>query len=146
MSTFHHFTEIKAWQESRALVGEVYVLTAGGAIARDFTFRDQWRRAAISVMNNIAEGFARGTDAQFKHFLAIARGSFAETESMVFLAVDLGYLTSTDTDALSRRIGFTAALIAKLTTYLRSSDVREDHCTYQAQVTSGLPDFRTSGL
>jgi four helix bundle protein len=145
MATFRHFSEIQAWQEARGLARAVYEATGSAAMSRDFALRDQLRRAAVSVMNNIAEGFARGSDAEFAHFLDIARGSSAEVESMIFLLEDLAPDMRNGIPELRRRIDLTAALIAKLTTYLRNSQAREPESPYQVHETSGLPDLRTSG-
>jgi four helix bundle protein len=112
---------------------------------RDFALRDQLRRAAVSIMNNIAEGFARGSDRQFASFLDIARGSAAEVESMLYLLEDIAPVLSHEIPPLRKRIDLILSLIAKLTTYLRSSSVRELEADYSANETSGLPDFRTSG-
>ena len=60
---------------------------------RDFTFRDQILRAAISIMNNIAEGFERGTKPELRRFLYIAKGSNAEVRSMLYLARKINYIT-----------------------------------------------------
>jgi four helix bundle protein len=142
MTTFRHFTDIQAWQEARALVALVYGLEIGN----DRAMRDQIRRAALSVMNNIADGFARGSDAQFAHFLNIARGSAAEVESMLYLLDDISPALRPSLPAIRQRLDLTVSLIAKLTTYLRR--IGEPKSSYHATIeqTSGLPDFRTSGL
>ncbi len=105
-------------------------------------------------MNNIAEGFARGTDGQFAHFLSIARGSAAEIGSMLYLLEDIAPQLAAQIPAVRDRLDLTVALIAKLTSYLRNSRLAEDATAYAApelanvspsQRTSGLPDLRTSG-
>jgi four helix bundle protein len=92
MATFKRFEDIKAWQKARKLTKEVYEVTAGNDMSRDYALRDQVRRAAISVMANIAEGCARRTDKEFANFLNIARASGAETQSHLYVALDLGYI------------------------------------------------------
>ena len=96
-------------------------------------------------MNNIAEGFARGTDAQFAQFLTIARGSAAEVESMFYVIEDIAPALQTELTALRLQLDLIISLIAKLTTYLRKSQARESEDMYSVHETSGLPDFRTSG-
>lgn len=94
------FEDLRVWQKSRELAGAVYRVTSHGPFARDFGLRDQIRRAAVSVMSNVAEGFGRHSRADMRHFLAIARGSAFELRSQLYLAHDLGYLTDSDHDHL----------------------------------------------
>ena len=70
MGTVKYFEEFKIWQDARELVGEIYAFTGGG---RDYGFNDQIQRAAVSVMNNIAEGAESGSVYMFKRFLLIAK-------------------------------------------------------------------------
>lgn len=86
----------------------VYALLAN---CKDFSFRDQMQRAALSVMNNISEGFERRTKKDFAHFLDLAKGSAGEVRSMTFAAEDVGILKACDAEqlrsdyeTLSRRI------------------------------------------
>ena len=83
------FEDVIAWQKARELTKDIYTDFSS---LRDFGFRDQIFRASVSIMNNIAEGFDRGTDRELKQFLVIARGSAAEVRSMLILAKDLGYI------------------------------------------------------
>jgi four helix bundle protein len=145
MATFRHFSDIQAWKEARGFARSIYELTGSGRMPGDLALRDHLRRAAVSVMNNIAEGFARGTDPQFAKFLDIARGSAAESESMLFLLEDLVPPMSAEIVALRKRLDLITSLIAKLTSYLRNPQVRESEVGYDSHETSGLPDFRTSG-
>ena len=88
------FEELRIWQDARALVGAVYKdLAFGTAGGRDRAFCGHVRRAAISTMNNIAEGFERSTNADFVRFLNIAKGSCGEVRSLYYLAEDLGYVS-----------------------------------------------------
>jgi four helix bundle protein len=77
------FEDIIAWQKAELLAIEVYNYFNN---SKDFGFREQIQRAAVSIMNNIAEGFERGTNKEFIHFLFIAKGSCAEVRSMLHLA------------------------------------------------------------
>lgn len=79
------FEDIISWQKSRILVNEIYSLFKE---CRDYGFRDQIQRAAVSIMNNIAEGFDRMGDKEFRYFLKIALGSCGELRSMLYLAAD----------------------------------------------------------
>ena len=94
------FQDLIAWQRARILTAKIYRITSEGAFARDFGLKDQIRRAAVSVMSNIAEGFERGRPTEFHQFLSIAKGSCAELRSQLYVAVDAGYLKQDDFDAL----------------------------------------------
>ena len=84
----NRFEEIMVWQKAREFVNEIY----SKLNIKDFGFRDQMRNAAVSIMNNIAEGFERETNKEFKRFLFVARASGAEVRSMLYLALDLKYI------------------------------------------------------
>ena len=112
--SWNSFEDIKAWQDSRILVREVYAVTATGAWSRDYGLRDQIRRAAVSIMNNIAEGFARGSQAEFRRFLDFSRGSCAEVQSLLYVALDIGYLELSDFQRLRLMTTAPAAKIAGL--------------------------------
>jgi len=88
------FTELKVWQRSHTLVLQLYRLTSGFPAEERFGLTSQLRRAATSVPTNIAEGSKRRTSAEYARFLNIAEGSLAETEYLLILARDLGYLSS----------------------------------------------------
>ena len=80
------FEEIMAWHKARELTVVVYMKFSE---SKDFGFRDQIQRASISIMNNIAEGFERQSNNEFKHFLYVAKGSCGEVRSMLYAAKDL---------------------------------------------------------
>src|SRR6266511_2737933 len=86
------FEDLVAWQKARALTASIYRATDSGNFARDFGLRDQVRRAAVSVMSNVAEGFERGKSAEFHQFLCIAKASCAEVRSQLYVALDVGHL------------------------------------------------------
>lgn len=87
------FEDFIAWQKARELSSDVYKVTNDGKFARDFGLKDQIRRAAVSSMSNLAEGFERGRPAEFHQFLSIAKGSCAELRSQLYVALDVGYLS-----------------------------------------------------
>ena len=108
MSFAERFEELEIWQEARRLHRELYGSLRG---CKDYSFRDQMQRAALSVMNNIAEGFERKTKKDFAHFLDLAKASAGEARSMTFAAEDIGIMQKdeaeqlrTDYETLSRRI------------------------------------------
>ena len=94
------FEDLVAWQKARTLTATIYRSTAVGLFARDLGLRDQIRRAAVSTMSNIAEGFERGTPAEFHRFLSVAKASCAELRSQLYVALDVGYLTNELFEAL----------------------------------------------
>ena len=116
MSKVERFEDLRVWQESRALANALYDATEE---LRDFGFRDQLRRAAISAMNNIAEGFERRTDADFAHFLTIAKGSSGEVRSMAYLGEDRRYFPPALAVRLRSDAEALSGGIANLAKYLR---------------------------
>jgi four helix bundle protein len=86
------FEDFIAWQKARKLTAEVYRVTNQGEFARDFGLKNQSRRAAVSIMSNLAEGFERGGPREFHRFLTISKGSCAELRAQVYVALDVGYL------------------------------------------------------
>jgi len=114
------FEDLIAWQKARQLTVEIYRVTAHGEFARDFGLRDQIRRAAVSVMSNIAEGFDRGSRGEFHQFLVVAKASCAEVRSQLYVAQDVGYIAqetfghlSSTTNELSKIIGGLRAAVQK---------------------------------
>jgi four helix bundle protein len=75
MATLQRFEDVEAWKKARVLTHSIYDATASGSLSRDYALRDQIRRASCSIMSNIAEGFERGGDKEFRQFLALAKGS-----------------------------------------------------------------------
>jgi four helix bundle protein len=86
------FEDLIAWQKGRGLVREVYRLTRRGEFARDRDLVSQIRRAAVSVMSNVAEGFERGGRPEFEHFLSTAKSSCGEVRSLLYVAFDAEYI------------------------------------------------------
>ncbi|MBI3651564.1 MAG: four helix bundle protein [Acidobacteria bacterium] len=119
MSTIRRFEDIKAWQKARELTREVYQACTRGQVSRDFGFKDQICRAAVSSMSNIAEGFARKSDKDFAHFLDISRGSAYEVQSLLYVALDVGYMNQEKFEKLYQLTDDTASLIGGFTSYLR---------------------------
>ncbi len=114
------FEDLIAWQKARQLTSDIYRLTSHGEFAKDFGLRDQIRRAAVSVMSNIAEGFDRGSRGEFHQFLVIAKASCAEVRSQLYVALDVGYIIqevfsnlNSSTCELSRIIGGLRAAVQK---------------------------------
>jgi four helix bundle protein len=119
MATIERFEDIQAWQKARELVHEIYQTCTAGRLSKDFGLRDQLCRAAVSTMSNIAEGFARNSDKDFAHFLDIARGSISEVQSLLYVALDVGYIGKGEFERLYKTSSETASFIGGFTSYLR---------------------------
>ena len=85
------FEDIIAWQKAGVLTMEIFNMFRNN---RDYSFKDQIQRAVISIMNNIAEGFERRTDKEFRNFLYIAKWSCGEVRSMLYVAIKLNYVSA----------------------------------------------------
>ncbi len=108
------FTELKVWQMSHALVLQLYQLTGRFPREERYGLTSQLRRAAASVPTNIAEGSKRRTKQDYARFLNIAEGSLAETEYLVLLSRDLGYLTADEVAPTFFEISKTARMLHTL--------------------------------
>ena len=124
MATIKRFEDIEAWKKARELTRELYRNSKVGAFSRDFALRDQIRRAAVSVMSNIAEGFERGGNKEFMQFLAVAKGSVGEIESQLYVALDQLYIDESEFVSLKRLAASTKRLIGGLISYLRGSGMK----------------------
>jgi four helix bundle protein len=122
MGAIKTFEEIEAWQKARELARAVYACSKAGAFAKDFNLRDQMRRAAVSVMSNIAEGFERGGRVEFRQFLSIAKGSAGEVHAQLYVALDQGYITEQEFKELQELLVATERLLGAFMKYLKNSD------------------------
>ena len=119
MARLERFEDVDAWKVARELTKSVYQVTAAGEFARDFGLRDQIRRAAVSILSNIAEGFERGTNAEFVQFLYIAKGSAGEVRAQASIAFDQRYISREDYDDLTDRCRRISGMLNNLIAYLR---------------------------
>ena len=87
------FEDLKVWQDSREFVNSIYKLTSSEKFKKDYGLKDQIQRAAISIMNNIAEGFERNNNKEFIKFLGYSKGSAGEIRSMLYITLDLNYIS-----------------------------------------------------
>lgn len=134
MSTIMRFEDIQAWQTARELTRLVYRLSDQGKFAKDFGLRDQIRRAAVSVMSNIAEGFESASQAQFIRYLGMAKGSAAEVRSQAYVALDLEYISQDESkellDLADKNIRQIARFIIYLEAHPESRRIREEMAEY----------------
>jgi len=118
MATAQQFEDLQVWQEARVLVKDIYAVSKQRDFHRDLGLREQIRRAAVSAMSNIAEGFERGTRKEFMQFLSIAKGSAGEVRSQLYVALDQEYLTETHFNELGNRASTLSRRIATFISYL----------------------------
>ncbi len=122
MSKIKSFEDIQSWKKARALNKLIYSITLENIeFKKDYGLRDQIRRSSISITSNIAEGFDRETNKEFKRFLYIAKGSAAELKSQLYLAFDLGYLKSNEFDILIEEVNEISKLLYGLIKYLNKN-------------------------
>ena len=138
MAGITRFEEIEAWKTARQLTALIYQLSEQGAFAKDFGLKDQIRRASVSVMSNIAEGYESRTDTQFINYLGHAKGSSGEVRSQLYVALDLKYITQETfsqayefADKASRQI---SRFIDYLETHPRNRRLGEDSADYNTDV------------
>ena len=124
MATIERYEDIQGWQRARELIKFIYAITKQEAFARDFSLKDQIRRAAVSVMSNIAEGFERGGRAEFIQFLSIAKSSAAEVQSQLYVALDQEYITPEQFDKGYELCDEAMRLIGGFIAYLRKSPIK----------------------
>ena len=124
MATFRRFEDIVAWKKARELTRKIYAMTNVGAFSKDFGLRDQIRKASVSVMSNIAEGFDRSGRREFTQFLAIAKGSAGEIKSQLYVALDQNYIDETTFEETFSLAVETGNLTGGLMNYLRDSNMQ----------------------
>lgn len=98
------FEDLLVWQMGIELVKRVYVLTANGWFSKDFGLRSQIRRASVSIPTNIAEGFERASRKEYLNFLNIAKGSAGEVRSLLYVALEVGYLRAESYEELREQV------------------------------------------
>ena len=100
MGKVERFEDLIAWQKARELTKLIYAVSGSGKFAQDWGLRDQIRRASVSVLSNVAEGFDRSGKAEFRQFLVIAKGSCAEVRAQAYVALDVGYVSKEQFEAI----------------------------------------------
>jgi four helix bundle protein len=134
MTTAKRFEELELWQTAKQLTALIYQLSSSGEFARDFGLRDQMRRAAVSIMSNIADGFESQTQAMFIQFLARAKGSAGELRAQLYIALEQEYITHTEFQSAFSFAESCSRQLVSFIRYLESQPnarrVREDGVHY----------------
>jgi four helix bundle protein len=118
MAKVERFEDLLCWQKSRQLVSLVYNVSDKGKFKTDFDLKSQFRRAAVSSMNNIAEGFSRYSQKEFIRFLDISSSSSGEVKSMLYILEDLEYVAAEELEILHLSVDETKKLTLALLKYL----------------------------
>ncbi len=124
MNKIRSFEDLEVWQEARELSKIIFQLTLELPFSNDFKFKNQIKSSSGSIMDNIAEGFERGGNNEFKQFLSIAKGSCGETRSQIYRAFDYEYISQVEMDELLKRCITLSKKISSFITYLNSSEYR----------------------
>ncbi|MBT7188693.1 MAG: four helix bundle protein [Anaerolineae bacterium] len=134
MATAKRFEELDVWQRSRELTNLIYSFSKSGTFARDFALRDQIRRASISIMSNIAEGFESSTQKTFIKYLGHAKASAGEVRAQLYIVKDQGYILEEDFEKTREMAEICSKQLSRFIQYLNnqpnSRRVRETGVTY----------------
>jgi four helix bundle protein len=115
------FEDIKAWQEARKLTSKIYGITKSSQFMKDFGLQDQIRRASVSVMANIAEGFGRSSNKEFIQFLNYASSSNLELQSHLYVALDQNYITGEKFNEIYKKAKDVGNLVNGFIAYLKKA-------------------------
>ena len=119
-----NFEDLEIWKDARLLTKAIYRLTQDVKFAKDYALRDQIRRAAVSVMSNITEGFERGGNQEFIQFLYVVKASCGEVRSHLYVALDQSYIAQKDCDDASKSFRRLSIMISNLIDYLKRSGMK----------------------
>ncbi|MCU0355121.1 MAG: four helix bundle protein [Cytophagales bacterium] len=126
MPKVDRFEDLVCWQKARELAGEIFELTCQGSFAKDYALRDQINKSAGSVMDNIAEGFGRGSRQEFVNFLVYAIGSANEVKSQLYRASDRNHITKSVFEQTYDKADHTAKMMVSLINTIKRSATGKD--------------------
>ncbi len=124
MSTVQRFEDLKVWQKAREVNLHIYKLSNTSAFSKDFGLREQIRKASVSVISNIAEGFERNGNKEFNQFLSIAKASAAEIRAQLYVAIDLEYITKEEFDEVVVKLTEVSKMLSGLMNYLKTTEMK----------------------
>ena len=122
LSTIKSFEDLPVWQDARKFTNKIYNLTNKFPKQEIYGLTSQIRRATVSIMSNIAEGFDRRSDKELSNFLSMARGSSSEVQNDLYIALDLKYISKEDFTIMYQEAKKIAKQINGLMTYLKSGN------------------------
>ena len=124
MATINRFEDLEIWQEARRLAKEIHLIAVETDLKSDFRFKEQIKSSSGSVMDNIAEGFERDGNLEFRQFLSIAKGSCGETRSQLYRIFDFGYINEPKFELLKKDYENLSGKIKNFITYLNKKDFK----------------------
>ena len=124
MATINKFEDLDVWKKARILTKEIFKITLSEKFSKDYSLKDQIRRASGSIMDNIAEGFGRGGRKEFIQFLGIAKGSSSEVKSQLYRALDNHYIDDDKFNQLYNEVDEVCKMLNGLISYLNNSEIK----------------------
>ena len=124
MATINRFEDLEIWKEARRLAKEIHTISLETELKNDFRFKNQIKASSGSVMDNIAEGFERNGNLEFRQFLSIAKGSAGETRSQLFRVFDFGYIEENKFEILKTDFENLSGKINNFISYLNKKDFK----------------------
>jgi four helix bundle protein len=113
---YRSFEDLKVWNDSREFVKIIYKLTSSEKFSKDFGLKDQIQRASVSIMNNIAEGFERNNNKEFIKFLKYSKGSAGEVRSMLYVVLDLNYISK---ESFNKNYEMAVNIITQISNFIK---------------------------